>query len=102
MTYIHTYIQVLSSLNFFIGKRAVMSLEQMSYECPGLHGPGTRQDIFIQTFAQVLERYPKLIIPLFQRRYCWTEKQFEKWWNDVHHGKRNHLGLHRWVQDFKH
>ena len=90
-----TYIQVFSSLNFFIGKRAVMSLEQMSYECPGLHGPGTRQDIFIQTFAQVLERYPKLIIPLFQRRYCWTENQFEKWWNDVHHGERNDLVEHR-------
>ena len=72
-----------------------MSLEQMSYRCPGLHGPGTRQEIFRQTFAQLLERYPKLIIPLFQRRYCWTEKQFEKWWNDVHHGKRNHLDLHR-------
>lgn len=71
-----------------------MFLEQMSWECPGLHGKGCRQDIFRQTFAQVLERYPKLIIPLFQRRYCWTEKQFDKWWNDVHHGKRDHFGHH--------
>merc|ERR1712156_883577 len=72
----------------------VMNLQQMSWECPGLHGPGTRQDIFRQTFAQVLEKYPKLIIPLFQRRYCWTDDQFEKWWNDVHHVKRDHLGHH--------
>ena len=71
-----------------------MNLTQMGWECPGLHGPGTRQDIYRQTFAQVLEKYPKLIIPLFQRRYCWTESQFEKWWNDVHHGKRDHLGHH--------
>ena len=71
-----------------------MNLQQMSWECPGLHGPGTRQDIFRQTFAQVFEKYPKLIIPLFQRRYCWTDNQFEKWWNDVHHGKRDHLGHH--------
>jgi len=70
------------------------ALQQMSWECPGLHGPGTRQDISRQTFAQVLEKYPKLIIPLFQRRYCWKESQFEKWWNDVHHGKRDHLGHH--------
>ena len=71
-----------------------MSLQQMSYRCPGLHGPGTRQDISRQTFAQVFEKYPKLIIPLFQRRYCWTEKQFEKWWNDIHHGHRDHLVGH--------
>ena len=71
-----------------------MNLEQMSYRCPGLHGPGTRQDISRQTFAQVLEKYPKLIIPLFQRRYCWTEIQFEKWWNDVHHGERDYFGQH--------
>ena len=71
-----------------------MNLQQMSWECPGLHGPGTRQDIFRQTFAQVFEKYPKLIIPLFQRRYCWTEKQFENWWNDVHHGDRDHLVGH--------
>ena len=71
-----------------------MSLKQLSYSCPGLQGPGTRQDIFRQTFAQVFENYPRLIIPLFQRRYCWTESQFEKWWNDVHHGKRELLVQH--------
>jgi len=71
-----------------------MPLAQMSYRCPGLHGPGTNQDISRQTFAQVLEKYPKLIIPLFQRRYCWTEIQFENWWNDVHHGERDHLVGH--------
>ena len=71
-----------------------MSLEQMSYRCPGLHGPGTRQDISRQTFAQVLEKYTKLIIPMFQRRYCWTVSQFEKWWNDVHHGESDYFGQH--------
>ena len=65
-----------------------MFLEQLSYRCPGLHGPGSQQEIYRQTFAQVFEKYPKLIIPLFQRRYCWTESQFENWWDDVHHGKR--------------
>ena len=69
-------------------------LHQLSWECPGLHGKGTRQDISRQTFAQVFEKYPKLIIPLFQRRYCWQESQFEGWWNDAYRGKRDHLGLH--------
>ena len=67
-------------------------LHQLSWECPGLHGKGTRQDISRQTFAQVFEKYPKLIIPLFQRRYCWQESQFEGWWNDAYRGKRDHLG----------
>ena len=47
-----------------------------------------------QTFAQFLLKHPKLIIPLFQRRYCWQECQLEKWWDDARHGKRDHLGLH--------
>ena len=69
-----------------------MFLQQMSWECPGLHGPGTRQDISRKTFAEVF-KHPKLIIPLFQRRYCWQPSQWEKWWDDVHHGKRDHLGM---------
>ena len=68
----------------------------MSYECPGLHGPGTKQDIFRRTFGDFFNQFNKykLIIPLFQRRYCWNEGQFEKWWADIFRGTRDHLGLH--------
>ena len=64
-----------------------MALQQMSYRCPGLHGSDTKMDVSRKSFAKVFN-YSKLIIPLFQRRYCWQESQFENWWNDVHHAER--------------
>lgn len=69
-------------------------LQQLSYHCPGLHGPGSRQTIERRTFAQFLYNEKRLIIPLFQRRYCWQTQQWENWWEDMRRGKRDHLGLH--------
>ena len=36
----------------------------------------------------------RLIIPLFQRRYCWDEKTLSKWFEDVVRGKRDIHGTH--------
>jgi hypothetical protein len=69
-------------------------LQQMSYTCPGLHTPDSRQEIGRRTFGDLFRDKKRLIIPLFQRRYCWQPSQWELWWNDVHHGKRDHLGHH--------
>ncbi|XP_059079579.1 uncharacterized protein LOC131877800 [Tigriopus californicus] len=72
-------------------------LKQMSYECPGLHGPGSRQDITRKTFQDVFDllgQSHRLVIPLFQRRYCWSYAQITGWWRDTCAGTRDHLGIH--------
>ena len=44
----------------------------MAYECPVLHGEGSRQDIRRMTFARLLgEDDRRMVVPLFQRAYCW-------------------------------
>ena len=40
-------------------------VQHFSYECPGLHGPGTKQRIQPMTFAQLFEESGRLVIPLF-------------------------------------
>ena len=51
------------------------TLSHLSYECPGLHGPGTKQDIRRTTIRQILTGQDRIVIPLFQRKYCWTISQ---------------------------
>lgn len=72
-------------------------LKQMSYECPGLHGPDCRQDICRKTFQDLFDllgESHRLVIPLFQRRYCWSYAQITGWWRDTCTGTRDHLGIH--------
>ena len=90
----------------------------MSYHCPGLNGPDSRNVIrphpFQHLFANASARpakaaaadsdgsrdttlgrtAPQIVIPLFQRRYCWTESQLIGWWNDMLNAKRNVPGGH--------
>ena len=70
------------------------ALAHLSYHCPGLHGKGTKQDIKRKTFRQFFKENGRLIIPLVQRRYCWTDKTLWHWFEDVVRGKRDHLGIH--------
>ena len=35
-----------------------------------------------------------MLIPLFQRRYCWNRKLISGWFCDTVGGKRDHLGVH--------
>jgi len=70
------------------------SLAHLIYHCPGLHGKGTKQDIKRKTFRELFQENGRLIIPLFQRRYCWFDKTVWQWFEDVVRGKRDHLGIH--------
>ena len=85
-------------------------LAHLSYECPGLHGPGSRMTAIPRPFtslflnkpgavtseggsttsaAQTSQCAPQIYIPLFQRRYCWERAQLEGWWKDVLDGRRD-------------
>ena len=51
----------------------------------------TQISLYWQFFTETDGR---LIIPLFQRRYCWDEKTLSKWFEDVVRGKRDIHGTH--------
>lgn len=65
-----------------------VAMKHFAYQCPGLHGPGSRMLIEPRSFAQVLSGDTAVVIPLFQRAYCWKDEQFTKWWDDVLVGRR--------------
>ena len=69
-------------------------LKPFAYNCPGLSGPESRQDICRQTFGDFFKRRRRVVIPIFQRRYCWDPTRVNVWFDDVITGKRDHLGLH--------
>ena len=90
----------------------------MAYYCPGLHGPDCKQRIEPMTFEKYLQSTPRLVIPLFQRSFCWGKsgstqtKKFgdtgvktnlaEGWWRDVHRassGKPHRVGKIMLYQD---
>ncbi len=51
-------------------------LKQMSYYCPGMHGRESKQRIERRTFGDFLDspgETKRVIVPIFQRRYCWEE-----------------------------
>ena len=76
----------------------MQALQHMGGVCPGLSGPESRQDIRPCTFLTLFSR-EQIVIPLFQRAYCWgagSTKHFtshadagrevrlvEAWWKDV-------------------
>jgi len=50
------------------------NLQQFSYHCPGLHGEGAvRQKIHRVTFQELFDEPKRVVIPIFQRRYCWDD-----------------------------
>ena len=84
----------------------VQNLQQMSYRCPGIHGPGAKQNIEKRTFGSFLVGNSRAVIPLCQRRYCWHKEtikgnlkdrnssrtfilSFLGWWDDVINGQRD-------------
>ena len=96
------------------------SLSHFSYTCPGLHGPGTKTDVTMVTFDAIFgPAAPPILIPLFQRTYCW-EDQIEGWWRrplrrngNRTPSRKDHLqghgkgdqqshGLHRWAAESHH
>ena len=65
-----------------------------SFGHTGLSGPESRLDIRRHTFGDFLKRPCRVVIPIFQRRYCWDANRVDVWFDDVLKGKRDHLGLH--------
>ncbi|KNC48354.1 uncharacterized protein AMSG_11822 [Thecamonas trahens ATCC 50062] len=49
-------------------------LQHMAYECKGLHGPGVKSVCEVRSPGEELFSVDRIIIPIFQRRYCWTAK----------------------------
>lgn len=59
-------------------------LLHMAYECPGLHDAGSRMHIAPRKFAALFEPgAPQIVIPLFQRTYCWSDVETLRWLNDA-------------------
>eukprot|EP01135_Chromosphaera_perkinsii_P003905 Nk52_evm6s262 gene=Nk52_evmTU6s262 len=66
--------------------------------------PESRQSVQRRTFGDFLGELngkassssggARLVIPLFQRRYCWNEQLAKGWIRDVLAGKRDHFGVH--------
>jgi len=63
-------------------------VQHLSYTCPGLHGPESRNLIEPRKYSSLLSGKTVIVIPLIQRAYCWTSSQFAGWWGDVVVGRR--------------
>jgi hypothetical protein len=52
--------------------------------CPGFTGGEARQSIRPRSFRQLLQDdTDQIVIPLFQRKYCWLHEQGVKWFSDL-------------------
>lgn len=61
-------------------------LQHFSYTCPGIHGPGSHTNVQRMSFEQFFNPLSSMhvIIPLFQRSYCWsTTTTVPAWWRDT-------------------
>lgn len=72
-------------------------LQHLSYKCPGF-GAGARMDIRPENMGPFLMAQ-QIVIPLFQRRYCWTDSQFTHWVEDLQLNESHGLGKSRfkWI-----
>ena len=70
------------------------SLAHFAWNCPGMHGKDSRQEIRRMTFRQLFSIDKTLVIPIIQRRYCWHGDTVWRWFEDVVRGSRDHLGVH--------
>lgn len=49
----------------------------------GLTGAGSRFDFRKRTFGSMFSGQHPIVIPLFQRRYCWPATQVDQWFHDI-------------------
>jgi hypothetical protein len=47
--------------------------------------PGTQRCWHVErrTFQDLLQQEPRIVIPIFQRTFCWADAQFAGWWKDL-------------------
>ena len=43
----------------------------------------TAKECVMRPWGQWVRSAPRLLVPIFQRRYCWDAKQQDKLWHDV-------------------
>ncbi len=70
-------------------------LQHFSYTCPGLHDVGSRTLVERWTFSRLLDPQSALrvVIPLFQRTYCWnTTTTVPAWWRDTANSSSHSCG----------
>lgn len=87
-------LDTVTRMEFYLPPQGVSSLMSMAHFCPGLHGPGCNHHckwLSFRAFFEVAHSGRRqLIIPLFQRSYCWHQAMLEGWWRDATAGRRGH------------
>mmetsp|Transcript_28515 Transcript_28515/g.33714 ORF Transcript_28515/g.33714 Transcript_28515/m.33714 type:complete len:680 (+) Transcript_28515:24-2063(+) len=66
-----------------LGHTPSQGLQHFTYECSNFTGKGSRMAIEPNSFHQLFKTMPSICIPLFQRTYCWNDKQILGWWSDA-------------------
>jgi hypothetical protein len=59
-----------------------LTLQHFSQTCPGFCGPTARTDIRPRRFGWLLRLEKPIVIPLFQRKFCWGPEQATGWFRD--------------------
>ena len=57
-------------------------MKHFAYSCPGLSGPNCRMDIQPVCFKDLFSSTYPIVIPIFQRQYCWSVALLKNWWCD--------------------
>jgi hypothetical protein len=55
-------------------------LKPFAYNCPGLSDPESRLTIGRLTFGDFFKSRDRIVVPIFQRRYCWDKSRVAGWW----------------------
>ena len=68
-------------------------VEHFAYECPGLHDKGARTLVEKRDVKTLIMSSPHIVIPMFQRAYCWDAKTtVPTFWMDTVKGARHSIG----------
>lgn len=78
-----------------IGISPTTTLTHLQYKWPGQTGNGKHLDVRPMSFDSLLSSGHNIVIPLFQRRYCWTSVQIEQWWKDVYNNNEGQHSTHK-------
>ena len=64
------------------------ALTHLQTNWPGRTGHGQHLEVRPMSFHELLrDQTYQIVIPLFQRRYCWTDIQIRQWYQDVTSGQ---------------
>ncbi|VEU42298.1 unnamed protein product [Pseudo-nitzschia multistriata] len=59
------------------------ALSHLQKRWPGKIGNSRHLEVRPMSFDAILSGGSRIVVPMFQRRYCWTHSQIERWWKDV-------------------